>query len=245
MAIFENEFYIKFREINNNYKLSNKGLLSFLEDVAGMHSDEVGYGLKTINKTNLTWLLLNWKVRVFSRPNYGDTVKVKTWARDTVKIYTYRDFEVYNSNNELIAIASSKWVLLDIKTMNLLKIPKNLMDEYKPEIVKVFKDEPELNKITPPASYNSCFSYVVQRKDIDFNRHMHNTTYLDLAYEVLPEDVYKNADISNVEIMYKKEAKLGDVLKCFYTNIKNSHYVVIKSEDEHTLHAVVKLDEKE
>ncbi len=243
MATFENKFEIGFREIDKNYRLSNRGVLRFLEDMAGQHSDCVGYGLKSIEQTSLTWVLLNWKVRVFSRPKYGETIIAKTWARDTTKIHTFRDFEIYDTNHELVAIASSKWVLIDAKSMSLLKISEDLIAKYNPEMKKVFGEETELNKITPPTSYLSVSSYVVQRKDIDFNHHMHNTTYLDIAYESLPEDVYENATINNIEIMYKKEAKLGETIKCFYTTLENSHYIVMKSEDEKSLHCVVKLDE--
>ena len=70
---------------------------------------------------------------------------------------------------------------------------------------------------------------------------MHNLYYLDLAYEALPEDVYSNNSFDNIEIMYKSGAKLYDKLKCFYANIENEHIVTIKSEDEKTLHAIVKL----
>ncbi len=243
MATFDSEFEIGFREIDRNYRITNKGFLRFLVDIAGMHSDKVGYGLKNIEDTNLTWVLLNWKVRIFSRPKYGEIILAKTWARDTTKVCTFRDFEFYNSSHELIAIASSKWALIDAKSMSLLKISPELIAEYEPETKKVFKEEPELNKITPPTSYSSVSSYVVQRRDIDFNHHMHNTTYLDIAYEVLPEEVYKNAIINNIEIMYKKEAKLGETIKCFYTKLENSHYIVMKSDDEKDLHCIVKLDE--
>ncbi len=40
--------------------------------------------------------------------------------------------------------------------------------------------------------------------------------------------------------MYKKEAKLGDTIKCFYSKIDTSHYIVMKTEDEKTVHCIVK-----
>ena len=41
--------------------------------------------------------------------------------------------------------------------------------------------------------------------------------------------------------MYKFGSFLGDNLKCFYSNADDGHYIVIKSEDEKTLHSIIKL----
>lgn len=243
MAVIEHKFEIGFRDVGKSNKLTNKALLGFLEDIAGKHSNMVGYGLNNIEKTSVTWVLLNWKVKVFNNPLYGETVLVKTWGRDTQKFYTYRDFEVYNKNNELIAIATSKWALLDANSMSLIKIPNEVIAPYEIETKKVFGEEPEPNKIMIPNEISSVSNYIVQRKDIDINGHVHNVTYMDIAYEVLPEEVYKTINCNSFEIMYKKETKLGETVKCFYSKIDNTHYIVMKTEDEKTVHCIVKLDQ--
>lgn len=243
MAIFEHKFKIGFRDVGKSNKITNKGLLGYLEDTAGMHSDLVGYGLNDIYKTNLTWILLNWKVQVFKRPLYGESILVKTWARNTIKFYTFRDFEVYNNKNELIAIATTKWVLMDAKAMTLTKIPDELISKYNPENKAVFGNEKEIGKLDFPTEYESMFPYTIQRKDIDINRHVHNVTYLDFAYEILPESVYNNINLNTFEILYKKETKLGETIKCFYSKVDNSHFVVMKTEDEKTVHCVIRLSE--
>ena len=40
--------------------------------------------------------------------------------------------------------------------------------------------------------------------------------------------------------MYKKEIKLYDTIKCFYSFDDNFHYITIKSEDEKILHGIIK-----
>ena len=243
MAIFEHKFEIGFRDVGKSNKITNKGLLGYLEDTAGMHSNLVGYGLNDIEKTGLTWILLNWKVKIIKRPLYGESILVKTWARNTIKFYTFRDFEVYNDRNELIAIASSKWVLLDAKTMTLTKISNELIGKYNPENKAVFSNEKEIGKLTFPTQYESMLPYTIQRKDIDINKHVHNVSYLDFAYEVLPEKVYDNSILDTFEILYKKETKLGETLQCFYAKENTSHFIVMKADDEKTIHCVIRLDE--
>ena len=73
------------------------------------------------------------------------------------------------------------------------------------------------------------------------NAHVHNINYLNYAYETLPDEVYENNIFNNIEIMYKRQIKLGDKIVCLYTKEENKHIVTIKSEDEKILHAIVEL----
>ncbi len=239
--IYKHDFEVSFRDIGKSNFVTNKALLSFMEDIAGMHSNSVNFGLNDIKKTNYTWVLLNWKVRVFKRPLYASTIHVETWGRNATKLYTFRDFKMYDDNNELVAIATSKWVLLNASTMSLEKLKPEILEKYGMEDIKVFENEPEIDKLSIPQNYENVHCYTVQRRDIDINNHMHNSIFLDLAYEILPDDVYDNCSFNNFEIMYKKEVKLGNIVKCFYSKVDDYHYITIKSEDEKFLHAIIKL----
>lgn len=92
-----------------------------------MHSANVGLGLNDFDSTGLTWALINWKLKSIIPCRYGDTLTIKTWARNATKIYSYRDFEVYDSDNNLLAVATSKWVLIDIHKNGMIKIEDDLI----------------------------------------------------------------------------------------------------------------------
>ena len=226
--------------MNQNRLLTLRGIILLLEDLACRHSDMVGFGINDTLKTNLSWVLLNWKVKILKEANYGSTVTVKTWSRDTNKLYTYRDFEIYDENNNLICIASSKWVLLSTKTGHITQITDEIRNAYNPENKTVF-EEPEISKLIEPSNANETFSFRVNRRDIDINGHMHNLYYLDLAYEALPDEVYNKRPYDSVQIQYKKEIKYGEKVICKYANYNDSHIVAIYSKDEKKLHTIIKL----
>ena len=239
---FKREYFIGAREIGINNKLTNYGILAFLEDIAGIHSDNVGYGVKDVAEKKKAWILMDWKLQVIKRAGFGEKIIVKTWAKTMSKpqFYTYRDFEVYNKKEELIAIATSKWVFLDIEKERISKIDLEVLKLYNPDDKCVFGVE-EIEKINIPDNFESVTEYEVKRFDIDVNRHMHNLNYLNLAYEALPDDVYNAQEFNNVRVTYKHQIKLGDNVKCYYSNLNGVHIVVIKSEDESVIHAIVEL----
>jgi len=64
---------------------------------------------------------------------------------------------------------------------------------------------------------------------------------LNIAYELLPLDVYDGPELNNVEIVYKKEIKYGDTIKSYLYKENNSYIIVIKSLDGSIVHSIVKL----
>lgn len=238
--IFESIEKIGLKDIGKNNKLKNESILEILENVASRHSDSVGYGVLDIEKTKSSWILLEWKVQVLERPTYGEILKVQTWGRYFQKAYTYRDFKILNEKNEVCVIATSKWALINIETHGILRLTDEIKKVYQPEEQSLFGEE-TLSKLNIPEEFSNSIEYVVSRKDIDINNHMHNTYYLNLAYEALPEEVYNDRPFSEFRITYKKEVKLGDKVICKYSYDKNRHVVLIKNEEKNITNAIIEL----
>ena len=238
--IYQEKFKMGLKDIGKDNKAKNRTLLEFLENVAAYHADYVKNGANDTLETRLGWILLDWKLQVIKRPRYGEILTINTWGKEMKKFFTYRDYEIYNEKQELCAIATSKWALIDIEKRKMARLTDEIIDKYKPEEKGVFT-ETELEKVEVPQEFLVEIDYTVIRRDIDINMHMHNLYYLDLAYEVLPQEVYDQRPFDNVRIMYKKEIKLGDTIKCHYTKKDDKHIVVIDSENGKVLHSVIEL----
>ena len=172
--IYTEKFKIPLKDIGKDNKIKNRAVLEILENIACYHSDLVGYGVNNIKETKVTWILLDWKLKVINRPFY---------------------------------------------------IIGNIFEE----------------KVKIPEEFSNTIKYEVIRKDIDINKHMHNLYYLDLAYEALPDEIYNKRPFDYVRITYKKEIKLGEKVNCKYVEQDGKYVIVIKSEDETVIHAIVEL----
>ena len=116
-----------------------------------------------------------------------------------------------------------------------------MADRYQSEKEKeVFQDK-KIEKIKEPEKFESETMYTARRRDIDVIGHMHNLYYLYLAYEALPEEEYVKRPFKHIRIQYKNQIKLGETVKCKYTKENEENIVVIKSEDDKTLHAIIKI----
>ena len=205
--IISDFFKIGVKDIDKKMGISNTTILEIFENIGGYHSDIIGYGVLDIPKTNRSWILLEWELKVIKRPKYGEKIEAKTWARNCSKFFTYRDFELYNESGEKLAIATSKWTWVEATTGKMTKMEKDIGLKYGAEEHHVFPEN-EISKITEPKKYEITQEYIASRRDIDINNHIHNIYYLSIAEEILPEEVYQNKPYNNLRITYKRGIKL-------------------------------------
>lgn len=225
----EHEFFVGFRDVDYLNQLTNTAMLAYLENMGGKHSDLVGNGINS----EYTWVLLAWKVRIFKRSKFGETIKIVTWSREMEKFYAYRDYKIYNAQGEIIAIATSKWVYIDISKGKIVRVSEDVKEAYQSEKIYAFpEEESTFEKLVEPEKNLSNIEFKITRNMIDTNQHLHNIYYLDIAEEALPEEVYFNKQFNDFEIMYKKEVKYGETLNVFYTYENKKHIVTIKNEKE-------------
>ena len=239
MNLFERKFYVEICDIDTKNALTNYGILRMMQEIAGAHSDSVGISINHMEEKPYNWLLLNWKLQVFSRPIWNSELTVKTWPSSSDKLYSYRDFEIYTKNNELVAKATSKWVLINTNTLNIEKTSQEILDIYKPDNTCIFKEP--ISKLKEPDNHDFIKYYTITRNDLDINGHANNLSYLKMITNLMPDDDYNNMDFKNLEIMYKKECKLGDEIACIFTKTDNTYTIAIKSKDLSVLHCIIKM----
>ena len=164
----EHDFFVGFRDVDYLNHLKIKSALSYLEDIAGIHSNMAGYGLLDIEKNQKTWVLINWKLEFIRRPLYAENLRVKTWSNGTEKIYALRDFYIYDEAGEIVAKATSKWILIDIQTMQIAKLTDEVMGAYTTEPDRVFEEKVE--KLKEPQEYIHSIDVKITKDMIDVNR---------------------------------------------------------------------------
>lgn len=226
----EEQFYIGVLDFDKNYELMNERLLYYLESAAAKHSNIAGIGIKQMEQTRITWVLINWKVDVNRRPKYNENIRVKTWSASVDRLYAYRDFEIYDSDNKLIATATSKWVLMNMDTWKVVKLNDEMADAYKTENMTIYPDF-KYPKVDNSVDLTTNLKDIdITSNMIDINNHVHNTYYYTLGIEALPDDL-KTKQFDHFDIIYKKEIKKGEKIKCNYTNKDGQHIITIINEN--------------
>ena len=196
------------------------------EDTAGFQSDSVNNGVARIDANGTAWVIMSWKMKILDRPEYGARLTVETWSRSMSRASAFRDFRLLDKDGKLRAIASSQWALIDIKERKLARIDTSMNELYDSDPTAVFEDwKPERSVV--PEEFEKTLESYVRRCDTDIIGHMHNLNYLDMALELLPEEVYAEGECCDMTVTYKNEVKVGETVTGGYYREGEKHCTAI------------------
>lgn len=224
---YRKEYIVKTYEADAHGVLRIVTLMNVLQDIAVEHADSLGFGFKECMKKGIVWVGANYLIDILRLPKIGEKFVIETWPTEAKLWGAIRDFVIYGENNEIIIKASSLWVLIDfVKKRPVLM--KKFFPEYKAVEDRILKTDFE--KMVFPNVTETCSEYKVRFDDIDINNHVNNSIYPLWATESV-EDIYRNThQPCEIEIVYEKEALLGEDINVVTSWCENQSYHVIKSK---------------
>jgi len=222
--LFEKDFEVRYEDIDLNCKCKITSILKYLQEIAIMHGEGLGNGVLDLAEKKIAWVLMEWDVQIYKYPSYKSKVNIKTWTNGIEGLYSYRQFELFDERENVIAVATAKWILMDIEKRRPMRIPEELIDVYGYDERKLL---PNSNiKLQDTENVDSSFEYKVQKRDIDTNGHVNNVNQVEFILEGLPDGIV----IKNMKVVYKNEIKHGEILQISTTKINENEYVsTIKS----------------
>ncbi len=195
-------------------RVKPSAILSYCQDIAVEHAEELGLGRQELEKENLFWVITKFSVRFLSQPIRKKKYFLTTYPLKPQRAETQRDFYFRDEQGNAIINASSWWSVLDIEK-HKIKRCNTLFDNFSDSSFTsdiAIKDSP--TRITM-SDINSYFvkTFQVNHSDLDENFHMNNTKYGNMllnAFET--ERLIENA-IMGFDLNYVSELRLND----FYT----------------------------
>lgn len=204
--LFSKDYDVKYYEKNVNGNLKESSLLNFLQDIATLSAESLGFGPSFVFENNYAWVVLKYHIEIYEELKNLSSIKLKTLPRGVSKLYAFRDFEIYNSDEKCIGKAISTWALIDMETRRLLPMQKVL--DFMPAFEKRENDL-EYGKVDSFDVVTLSKTFDVRFDDIDVNRHANNSNYIVWALETLPDDFRLKHWAKNIDIKYRKEVGLG------------------------------------
>ncbi len=192
-------------------RLTLTGIAGYLQESAGNHAHDMGFGFVQMSKSGLIWVLTRLKILVHQYPHWTDEIKAETWVVNCEKFFSRRDFEFKTSSGEVLISAISGWMLVDIKAKRPQLVDSFSMNiDFFPERLAINED---INKIQELKNPDSEQLYKVIYSDLDVVNHVNNTQYLRIILDTQPFELRSNYHIKSFEINYIAEALMNDELK--------------------------------
>ena len=234
-------FNVRERDVNLNDEIRPATVLDYFQDIAGMHANELGVGFKPMVENNLFWVILYVTFEAKGKiPKFGDVIKVNTWPKMQSKLEFEREYEIRDINDNLLIKGISNWCVINSNTRRLERADKvKFIGEYYDKTNYDTKCKRKLSLI--PNEIISEYEYKIHMTDLDHNMHMNNARYLDIIYNMTPENGKKR--IKKCEIAYISEARLNDIINVKYFKSDNNDCYQGYVNDELCFEAILELED--
>lgn len=232
-TVFQKEYEIKYYEQNVKGSLKESALLNFMQDIATLSAESLGFGPSFVFSNNYAWVVLKYHIELYDEIKNTNTLIIKTEPRGTSRLYAYRDFEFFVNNGKPAGKAVSTWALIDMNTRKLLPAEQILAD-YMPHYEKR-DSELDYNKILLPEKEDYQKEFEVRFDDIDINNHANNCNYIIWALESLDNDFRIKYRPAVIDIKYRKETTCGSKVISIAQKVKDNNIIstrhVIKEDN--------------
>ncbi|MCR5261756.1 MAG: hypothetical protein K6C94_07960 [Candidatus Gastranaerophilales bacterium] len=144
-------------------------------------------------------------------PFWSEEIKIEVWFSEISKLKIYVDFMV-SYKDKVFAKGTSLWFLISRESKRPVKTDdvterfevcdELALGEHKkfvmPEAVEIYTQK----------------EHKINLSDLDFNQHVNNKSYINLAEMTVPDEFRRTHYLKNLKIRFNKETFLGDNLTC-------------------------------
>lgn len=239
-AKYSKKYSLMFGDMDINYRMTKIALAKYFQETFARYCSIHNLAAFDIIEENLIWVISDLRLEIIGKmPFWSEDFEVELWVSEKTKLRTYVDFNIFYKGN-VIARGDSCWYILNsktrrpVKSIDILKsldaCDERIFGEHTKE-----KYEAEGEKISEKI-------HDVTIRDLDFNFHVNNLSYLGFAFETIPAEYLKQYEVSYYSIRFLKEAHLSDKLGCelfrkdnrisgrIYNTKDNSDVCLIQSE---------------
>lgn len=235
---------VSYSELDSNYKLRLDYIFSHFQNIADLHSKEMGTdGEALLKKSNVFWVLTKVKLKIFEMPRFNDNIMLETWPLKAKGVRYDRDF-LFSDGDKALVMGASEWCTLDYTTRKLRRVDSVAYPQDMPfredrsgagEYLRIKETvgEDDFNH-----SYHSSFV------DIDTNKHTNNVAYLRMILNCFSPEEFEALSIDEMQVSFLAQTFHGDEIKIYKKKTDYGFYIEGRNNENSVFNCVVILKNK-
>jgi acyl-ACP thioesterase len=202
------QYIVRTNEIDHHKRIKVSSLLEIMWEASMQHVFELNVSVWDLEKEHLAWALRRLHLEIKSFPVLGQGISVHTYPSMHENVFTYRDYYVFDKDENVLARASTQWFLFNTLERKMVRIPPSMLQFNLPDSSKVLPKPTGMLRPLENVQYEKEFK--VRLHDLDFNKHLNNVAYVEWILETIPDQRMDKEILRKLDIQFKAEALLGE-----------------------------------
>ena len=117
----QQDFFIGVQSVDDDKRITNHALLEMFSNMTMLHSFKAGQ-TKNSGLSPVSWVVINWKMKVLKRVNLFSTVRAETRIQKVAGYRVIRRYAAYDEHHNVIAVAEAEWVAIDTSKGTFIRL---------------------------------------------------------------------------------------------------------------------------
>lgn len=232
---FEKVFEVGAYQVHPHGDMRLSCLADLFQEIAWKHADSEGFG-RSLLEQQLMWALSRIEIKVNQFPRWADRLRLFTGGRGQAGAFAFREFMVWNEQEEVVARAMSSWLLVHIEKKRILK-PESVLPSalFNPQNAPSWQPI----KLEPSGTIQDTSFIQVQHSDLDLYNHVNHTSYIRWIENIVADRGFFPSILS---VNYLSECKASDEVSIILLGADSSPYIQGRVEGKLVFEAQVKFE---
>lgn len=222
IPVLEEKFVIPSYFVDENAQMTVSCLFRILQEMSNKHASLLGAGWYQLREMGYFWVITKIQLKINRLPKWEEEVILRTWVKKSNAATSPRDYEMVDSDGQVLVAGSSIWAILDIAKSSPQHM--NLFDGYfMPQDRDAIAQKPQrINALELPEETLNWKT--AAPSDIDMNHHVNNAHYIQWAFDSVNPSFKETHRITDVAVNFISQAKLGDHYAVHSKHISDTGY---------------------
>lgn len=219
--------FVSWHDVDFSGFVSIFSLFNFAQETAWKHAEQLGFGFETLGDNKLAWVLFGMRIKVIDQlPQWQETLSIQTQPKGISGMFANRDYRMLKGDNQLIAVGSSNWLVIDTQTRRPLRLD-HVFDSLR------YMENPEnlVTRLKPKGDFPFLLNtHNVISSDIDYYGHVNNAKYIAWLTDLYTPEQLKNSPLKEILVNFIQETRFGEQIEIFADKEKNEGKVFYKMQ---------------
>ncbi len=194
----------------------------------GQNIAKEGYGIDVMLAKNISWILVRSAFEIDVRPSLYSSYHINVWPASCSGVVHSRCVSILDSEGLELGRGITEWCIMDVETR------RPLFPEL--DMKNAFAEAPcrnprRMRDWTP----EQPSTRMVYNSDCDYNNHMTNMRYVDMFYDMLPDDIVNLSTPVRLDVNYRHEARCGASISTGIRTEADNEWLFIAKDRDQTL----------
>ena len=220
---YKEKYLVKSSDVDAFHNMRISSLMKILQNLAYDGAAILGAGKDKTFERGYLWVFSKLEIEIDRLPYDQEVIKLSTFPNELMHFVYPRTFLIKDDNDNLMVKATSFWCLINMNTRKIA-----LPSETGIGATSSIKADQIDKIVTKEVSLKE--SRIVRYTDIDLNKHLNNTRYLDFICDLYDSNYFSTHLIKKLNIAFHQEVKEGEKIDIYASN--DDTYFLFKVNDK-------------